>query len=1236
MEETKSLSKKYQKKTDIEHVKDNPDTYIGSIEQMVDTVPIYVDELKRITLSKITIINGLNHLFNEALTNASDHVIRMNELILNASSSVVNYPVTKIDITVENGQITICNDGNGIDVAEHPEHKIWIPEMIFANLRTSSNYNKDEKRIVGGKNGFGIKLVFIWSTYGYIETVDAVRGLKYFQEFKSNLSEICPPIVTPIKKSAKPYTKISFIPDYERFGIPEGLTDDMVALFKKRTCDISACSGSVKVQFNNMLLNVINFQQLVDLYIGPARDKNAPETVIKRIYESPNERWEYVVCLANEKLVGLNNQVSLVNGICTHKGGRHVDYIMNQIVRKIITVIETKKKIKVDPKIIKDELFIFLRCNIENPSFSSQTKDYLDTPVAKFGSTCIVSDEFVEKVSKLVITLVCSIAEIKESVALDKAAKKQDGKKSKKIYGIHKLIDANWAGGDKSERCTLILCEGDSAKSGIVSGLTSEDRNVIGIFPLKGKLLNVRGEKMEKILLNEEIGNIKKILGLGNKTVYERSDIKKLRYGKVLILTDADVDGSHIKGLCINLFDVLWPSLLQIENFIGYMNTPILKVRKGKNEIVFYNEGEYKSWKDTMTDTEVRSWNIKYYKGLGTSTGKEFKQYFEHKKIVNFVHTEQSDDTIDMIFNKLRAGDRKKLLMEYTPVTVDTSLETINYEYFINNELIIFSKYDCTRSIPNIMDGLKTSTRKILYVVMKKNITSEVKVAQLGALIAQHSSYHHGEISLIGAIIGMAQDFIGANNINLLMPNGQFGTRRQGGDDAASERYIYTEMNKITRHIFIPHDDNVLHYLDDDGVMVEPEYYAPIIPMILVNGSKGIGTGFSTEILCYNPQEIIKYLKFKLAAMANIAMADIAIYPEYDKLLLPYYKHFKGEVLPYKDKFLIKGIYKKIKKDTISITELPVGMWTEDFRKLLDTLMGEDENKKLSKKECIVKDYDDMSNDKEIDFTVTLHDGMLDKLESELDKTKDTNLVYKVFRLATTVSTSNMHLFDTSGRLKKYSSIIEIIDEYFATRLHLYQVRKDYLIEKITHELLIIENKVRYIREVLESTIDIRRMKKDNVYKLLTEKNYALIDGEYSYLIKLPMDSVTEEKIEEMEKKYQDKRNELDEIINTTIQNLWIKELDILYSLLDTEAAATIDTTTATATSSKTTATKTTATKTAATKTTSTKATSTKTTATKATATKDTATKATATKATATKATATKATATKATSTKDT
>jgi DNA topoisomerase-2 len=1165
------LSKLYRKQSDIEHVLHNPDTYIGSIELVKDQLFLYVGG--RIQLLPIDFIGGLYKLFDEAITNARDHYIRMNEKIKSTdikSTDIKSYPVCKIDIHVnkETGEISILNDGNGIDVEIHPEYEIYIPELIFGHLRTSTNYNKEEKKIVGGKNGFGVKLIFAWSTYGKIETYDAVRGLKYTQEFKNNLSEILPPIIEKPKKSEKfyglksgtPYTKITFIPDYNRFGI-NGLNDkfgdDLISLFKKRSYDIAAFVGKTKVYFNDNLIPINSFEQLVNLYLIDDNDES-PKRIAKQIYECANERWEYSVCLAHD---GLKNNISYVNGICTHKGGKHVEYIINQITKKIIEVIEIKKKMKISPNIVKERLCIFLRCDIENPSFDSQTKEYLTTPYSKFGSNCTISETFIQKVLKMgIMDIVCSISEIKGIAELDKVAKKSDGKKSRKIYGIPKLIDANWAGTERSNLCSLILCEGDSAKAGVISGLTSEMRNIFGIFPLKGKLLNVRGESMEKILSNEEIANLKKILGLANKAVYNTSDIRKLRYGKVLILTDADVDGSHIKGLCINMFDVLWPSLLQVGDFIGYMNTPILKARKGAKELLFYNEGEYNIWKESQSESAIRQWSIKYYKGLGTSTGKEFREYFENNKIVNFTHTAQSNDYIDMMFNKKRPDDRKQFLLNYTGIDdprniMDTTLISVSYEEFINKELIIFSKYDCERSIPNIMDGFKTSNRKILYGMIEKNITSEIKVAQLGALIAQVSSYHHGEISLIGAIIGMAQDFVGSNNINLLEPKGQFGTRRQGGKDHASERYIFTNMSPITKKIFIEADNHILKYLDDDGTPVEPMYYAPIIPMCIVNSMSGIGTGFSTEILGYNPQEIIKYLQFKLSDK----LSDNRIYPHVDKLLIPYYKNFKGSIIPFGDKFLILGNYTKLDKNRIHITELPIGLYTEDFRKILDTLMGEaiekptakdkvkdTKNTKKANKDIIVKDYDDNSDDKNIDFIITLCDGLLEELESKIDKTKGVNLVYKTFHLATTGSTSNIHLFDAKGILKKYNNIIEIIDEYFITRLELYQVRKNYLIDKLTNELIIIENKVKYIREVLNGTIDIRRMKKDAVYKLLSDKEYIIIDGEYNYLIKLPMDSVTEEKIAELENKFESKKIELEKIKSSTIENMWLHELEEL------------------------------------------------------------------------------------------
>jgi len=783
-------------------------------------------------------------------------------------------------------------------------------------------------------------------------------------------------------------------------------------------------------------------------------------------------------------------------------------------------------------------LILFLRCDIENPAFDSQTKDYMNTPSSKFGSKCEVSDKFIEKIAKMgVMDAALQLTEVKET----KAAKKSDGTKSKSVRGIPKLTDANWAGTDKSSQCMLILCEGDSAKAGILSGLVSEDRNTIGVYPLKGKLLNVRGESVKKIADNKEITEIKKILGLvtGKKYVDLDDVYKSLRYGKVIFMTDQDLDGSHIKGLCINLFSCEWPTLSQIPGFIGFMNTPILKAKKGSNTLNFYNDGEFNEWKE---QNDIKGWTIKYYKGLGTSIGSEFREYFENRKIVEFeFNGKESDDAIDMVFNKKRSDDRKDWLGLYDrEAYLDTNKKNVSYEEFINRELIHFSKYDCDRNIPNLMDGLKISQRKIVFAAFKRNLKAEIKVAQFSGYISEHSGYHHGEASLNSTIIGMAQNFVGSNNINLFMPNGQFGTRLQGGKDSASERYIFTLLNKITRTIFQQSDDNILEYLNDDGLSVEPIYYAPIIPMILVNGSKGIGTGFSTDIMCYNPLQIIDYLENKLR---NI---------EEDVNFVPYYEGFKGDIVSIADgKFLIKGTYENINVDSIRVTELPVGYWSEDFKELIEHWINPGEDKDGSKIQPVIKDYQDMSKDTNVDFTITFVKGKLEELEKAKGD-HGCNGLEKLLKLYTTNTTSNMHLFDANDTLQKFDKVSDIVDNYYDVRLKMYQTRKEFMIENLERELIRVSNRAKYIQENLDGTIDLRKKNKEQVVAMLESKKYDKMmdkddnESSYKYLIKMPMDSVTEENVCKLNKEYADLQNEIDALKNTTINKMWLNELKVL------------------------------------------------------------------------------------------
>jgi DNA topoisomerase-2 len=460
----------------------------------------------------------------------------------------------------------------------------------------------------------------------------------------------------------------------------------------------------------------------------------------------------------------------------------------------------------------------------------------------------------------------------------------------------------------------------------------------------------------------------------------------------------------------------------------------------------------------------------------------------------------------------------------------------IPYEEFINKELIHFSKYDCDRSIPNLMDGLKISLRKILYSAFKKRLTTEIKVAQFSGYVSENSCYHHGEESLNKAIVGMAQNFIGSNNINLLFPSGQFGSRIKGGQDASSPRYIFTRLEKITRSIFPQEDDNILNYLSDDGTPVEPQFYVPIIPMVLVNGSKGIGTGFSTEIMCYNPVQIIHYLKNKLQSLQTS-----------DFEFMPYYEGFTGTIEKVGDsKFVFKGRYELVDQDKIRVTELPVGYWTEDFKELLNDLQN-DKDKEGKKIIPYVKDVFENYTDTTVEFVITLSKGKLQELES-LKGDHGSNGLEKLLKLYSTSSTTNMNLFNSEDKLKKYESVEEIIDDYFDIRLEYYEDRKDFMIESLEKELMILSNKAKYIQELLNGTIDLRKKKKQEIVDMLQDKEYDTIDGdeEFKYLVRMPMDSVSEENVDKLLKDHHSKQDELDRIKATTIQQMWLSELEIL------------------------------------------------------------------------------------------
>jgi DNA topoisomerase-2 len=1149
---SKTIEQKYQKKSQIEHILLRPDTYVGDISKQHEFMWIWDNSSNKIIKKDITYIPGLYKIFDEIIVNARDH-----------SCNYDSCDTIKITINQSINQISVWNNGPGIDIIEHAEHKIYIPEMLFGELLTSTNYDDTEKRTTGGRNGYGAKLTNVFSKFFSVETVDSNRKLKYYQEFKNNLSERSKPVITSIKDKVSSYTKITFEPDLDKFKI-SNLTDDMIALMTKRVYDLAGVTNKIKVYLNDKKIDINNFKKYIELYNisdeeNEEQESDNEETINQRseiLIIEETERWR---CGIKYLPDGNYEQISFVNGICTYHGGNHVDYVLNQIIKKLeVLILKKYKEAKIKSSLIKDNLVIFLDTIIDNPTFTSQTKETLKSKPVDFGSTYEPSDKLIKKlVSTGIIDQIINLVKLKEETFL----KKTDGKKTTSIKGIPKLEDANWAGDKKkSILCKLILTEGDSAKALAMAGRSVVGSDKYGIFPLKGKLLNVRDASPKQLLENEEIINIKKILGLQHNKEY--TDLNELRYGGIILMCDQDTDGFHIKGLLMNCFHYFWPSLLKQKNFINALATPIVKAtsNKSKKDIkIFYNLSEYENWRELA---QSKNYSIKYYKGLGTSTKEEGREYFEdiENKLIKY---NWDDETCDSIYNKVqtstkniygvlnkyedvctesitlafeknRTNDRKMWLKNYDKNRIlINEQKSVSISEFINKELIHFSNDDINRSIPSLVDGLKPSTRKILYgCILRKLFTAkdEIKVSQLSGFVSDKTCYHHGEASLNGAIVGMAQNFVGSNNINLLYPSGQFGTRLSG-KDFASPRYTFTYLAELTRLIFRPEDDAILNYLNDDGTSVEPEYFCPIIPMVLINGAEGIGTGFSTFVSQYNPLTIIENIRLLMKGKTI------------DKLkpLIPYYKNFEGSIEEVKqNEYMIKGIYKRVKDDVIHITELPIGIWTTNYREFL-----EKKSEKIKNQPPLVENYKCNYTDEIIDFTISMNPTILDKLISN-------GQIWTKFRLIKSLKQSNMHLYDAQGKIKKYDTVLHILVEYYDIRLKMYSKRKEYLINKLEKELNILKWKKIFIEQVLDGSIIIYKQKKDSIIDKLIELKYPkLIDNSYDYLTNIPLFNLTLEKIEELNNKYDNKEKELEKLKLTTEIEQWnieLKEFEVEYN----------------------------------------------------------------------------------------
>lgn len=1065
-----------QRLTHIEHILKRPDSYVGPTALQTDEYWVRDDE--KFSKKTLKYSPAALKIFDEILVNAIDRNSQF--------PNEVKY--IRVQVEQSTGQITIENNGplGGVCVQEHPTEKIWNPELTFGHLLTSTNYDDSEERVVGGRNGYGAKLVNIYSTYFRIFIQDSENHTNYEQLWEHNMSKCHPPTLKPYKGKQSSVC-ISFIPDWKLFGM-KNLSSDFLKIIEKRVYDAAVCTTpKCKVSFQGVDIPAVNLETYAKMYL--------PDDTLTATITNP--RWSVVVAPSD---MGLQH-VSFVNGICTHKGGTHVDYILNMVSHALIEKLGTR--IKLQPQHVKSQLFVFVKSTLVNPSFSSQVKSECTLKAPNFGSTVELTPGFINQILKSGIKEeLLAVSKHKEQ----KDLKKTDGRRAK-VTGIPKLDDANFAGTAKSERCTLIVTEGDSAKSLVIAGLSVVGRDYYGVFPFRGKCKNVRDASVKQLLENQEFNDVKKILGLQQDKVYK--SLSELRYGRLMIMTDADNDGSHIKGLILNMFHYFWPSLLTL-NFVVSMVTPIIKATKGSQTLSFFSDSMFRRWSQTEN---THQWKIKYYKGLGTSTSQEAREYFKtlDKLTVRFTHDEHTTDSMVLAFDKTQADSRKEWILQNTEKNPSEreieygSTTHVKITDFVHKDLVNFSLADVRRSIAHVCDGLKPSQRKVMYACFSKNLKEEMKVAQLASYVSEKTAYHHGETSLADTIVKLAHDYVGSNNINLLEPCGQFGSRLMGGKDASQTRYIFTKLSPEARTLFDVRDDPVLTYLDDDGKSIEPDYYVPILPTVLVNGTEGIGTGFSSTVPPFNPDDVRKNI---LRAIRGDPL----------QTMTPWFRGFKGTVTSEEGVWVAKGLWTVRPGGDIHITELPPGRWTQDYKEYLDTL--------VEKK--VVLTYKNNSTIENVDFVVSGYTG---------------NQTIKDFKLTKTIHTGNMHLFHPTLGIKKYSSPEEILVDFIQIRLHTYKRRKENLLHELTQCKKVIDNKMRFIRMVVDETLRVFRRPKNDLEMEMDKCKLDKFDGTYDYLLNIKTYEYTYEAIAKLEAEQQKLKNNLEIITKTSIIEMWKLDL---------------------------------------------------------------------------------------------
>jgi len=1124
------------------HVLKRPDTYMGSLAHEEET-RLTIDEKGVAAERKYRFSSALMKIVDEILNNAVDQKIRMELATDSSSSDLVRGVSIKID---DDGTITVTNSGRGIPIIKDDDG-IWKPQKVFSDKNYGSSFNDEEGKLryTGGRNGIGAYLVNVCSKHFTILTV--WEGIEYSQRFEDNLNKINTPNII-YNTTRSPLTSVKFLPDYAHFD--NSTPDEIRELLQIRAYEMKVLfdDNGLDVLINGKQPRVTSFLQLVNKFTKNYEYFESGK--LHGIETSTIRGWKFAIWVSNDPI-----QISFVNGINTFEGGKHVNGILSRVVAKMKPLLPKDvtigKNSTFSEQAVAKMLSICLISFIPNPTFKSQTKTFL-TLSSKLINFPEIPDDFVKNVYYN-----GKFEEVLKRMAKSKLKIAEMSEIDKKIASKFSLSydKADEAGKTKAHLCTLIIAEGKSAYSPLTASkhaLGPDGAKFYGIAGIRGKVLNPRKSAERTYIENVILYNLSTLIGLKIGKKYDT--VQELKYGKVMVAADADPDGFHICGLILNFFEYYWPELLKIHGFLSFFRTPYVKCWLNSGApLEFYSESKYLEW--TVKGNIAKQ--VKFYKGLGTSTEEEHREYFEKLTQNQVIFTIDKDldynSRFDIIFGN-ETSSRKKWMDESDcdpqPVT-DNPVQITKY---LDNNVKIHSIYNRSRNIPSIYDGLKPCQRKILAGMIAMKIPKEGnKVAAIATEVSKLMEYHHGETSLCEAIVLMAQDFVGTNMVPYCKKLGSFGTRIE--HTASSPRYIYSSLTELAKLLIGTTEPTITdyHVSEDQKSKLEPINYFFPVPMVLINGSSGIGTGWSTKIYKYHPTEVCKYL------LAHINKTEIR------PTINPYYHGFRGEIEKVDEKtFNVCGSW-ELSGNVFRVTEILPWIDILTYQAHLDDM----EKLGVVRSHSKIIDGDKKKTTRFINFAfeIVLSSDYLKKVSTVggseedthydyrtkemLEKEKDVGIklsfnIWSDFRLKAKCTTNNMRLFDSNGKFCEFKTVTEIIDDFITGTEKYYVKLYNYRVSRLEYELRKSRSKQKFIEGVAkDKAIAILQRTYDEIAIDIEKYSSEIIkdNGTYGYLTEMQIRSLTMDRADELQVELDKNAKKLEDLKKQNHLLLWEEDI---------------------------------------------------------------------------------------------